>query len=195
MYAALDTGRLVDDQRTDAELLRSGDGAAFGLFYDRHARWLLTYFYRRTACPHTAADLAAETMAAAYLSRDRYREERGVPRAWLTGIARHQLARFLRRRRVAEQARRRLGVPPVAIDDGSLERIEALVDLSPLRRRLQEAVAGLSKSVAAAVMLRVGEELPYAEVARRLGCSEGAARVRVTRGLAKLARDLRGGHG
>jgi DNA-directed RNA polymerase specialized sigma24 family protein len=36
-------------------------------------------------------------------------------------------------------------------------------------------------------VLRVGHDLPYAEVARRLGCSEGAARVRVTRALTRLA--------
>jgi DNA-directed RNA polymerase specialized sigma24 family protein len=30
-------------------------------------------------------------------------------------------------------------------------------------------------------------ELPYREVAQRLGCSEAAARVRVARGLSRLA--------
>jgi DNA-directed RNA polymerase specialized sigma24 family protein len=33
-------------------------------------------------------------------------------------------------------------------------------------------------------------DLPYREVAKRLGCSEGAARVRVARGLARLAEIL-----
>ncbi len=195
MAAVLTAGRLVDDHRTDAELLSTGDGASFGVFYDRHARYLLGYFYRRTACPHTAADLTAEAFAEAYLSRHRYRAERGAARAWLTGIARHQLARFVRRRRVADRARRRLGVAGVAVDDGSLERIEALVDLEPARAQVRDAVAGLSSGMAEAVLLRVGEQLPYDEVARRLGCSEGAARVRVARGLAKLSAVLGGDDG
>jgi len=48
----------------------------------------------------------------------------------------------------------------------------------------------MSPRVAAAVALRIAEDLPYHEVARRLGCSEGAARVRVTRGLDQLAQLL-----
>jgi DNA-directed RNA polymerase specialized sigma24 family protein len=36
----------------------------------------------------------------------------------------------------------------------------------------------------------VVDELPYDEVARRLGCSEGAARVRVSRALTRLAETL-----
>ncbi len=83
----------------------------------------------------------------------------------------------------------------MAVDDGSLERIEALVDLEPARAQVRDAVAGLSSGMAEAVLLRVGEQLPYDEVARRLGCSEGAARVRVARGLAKLSAVLGGDDG
>jgi RNA polymerase sigma factor (sigma-70 family) len=38
-----------------------------------------------------------------------------------------------------------------------------------------------------AVRLRVVDELGYAEIAARLGCTEGAARTRVHRGLARLS--------
>lgn len=41
-----------------------------------------------------------------------------------------------------------------------------------------------------AVELRIVEELPYAELARRLDISEGTARVRVNRGLKALASAL-----
>ena len=38
-----------------------------------------------------------------------------------------------------------------------------------------------------AVELRVVDELEYREIASRLGCTEGSARTRVHRGLARLA--------
>src|SRR5829696_5071873 len=82
------------DAKSDAELLRrSGrDPEAFGLLYDRHAATVLAYFQRRTACAESAADLTAETFAAAFCSRRRYRDT-GVPAiAWILGIARHLLA-------------------------------------------------------------------------------------------------------
>jgi hypothetical protein len=39
----------------------AGDVEAFGLFYDMHVATLLRWFYKRTACAETAADLTAET--------------------------------------------------------------------------------------------------------------------------------------
>src|SRR3954452_12294978 len=107
------------DARSDAELLRrSGrDPEAFGVFYDRHAATVLAYFQRRTACAESAADLTAETLAAALRSRRRYRE-RGVRAiAWLLGIARHLLADSIRSERIEDRARRRLGIQRVELDD------------------------------------------------------------------------------
>ena len=176
------------EEPSDAELLRrsSSDPEAFGIFYDRHVEAVLGFFYRRTASAHTAADLTAETFAQAFASRGRYRDTGAPARAWLFGIARHQLSRALRGRGVRDRARRRLGMERVDLDDTSLERIEALADLEPTFRALRTALHELSPKVAEAVVLRVGEDLPYDEVARRLGCSEGAARVRVARGLSQL---------
>jgi hypothetical protein len=60
-------------ERTDAELLvRSAqDPEAFGIFYDRYAERLLTYFARRTWDAQDTADLTAETFAAAFAARRR----------------------------------------------------------------------------------------------------------------------------
>jgi RNA polymerase sigma factor (sigma-70 family) len=181
--------KIPSDTRSDGELLRAAqnDPEAFGVFYDRHAKAMLAYFYRRTACAETAADLAAETFAAAFAARRRYRETGAPARAWLFKIAQRQLSRALRRGRVDERARRRLGVERISPDQESIERIEALVDLEPLRAAVRDAIGSLSPKLATAVALRIGDDLPYAEVARRLGCSEAAARTRVARGLSRLA--------
>jgi RNA polymerase sigma factor (sigma-70 family) len=177
------------ETRSDGELLRAAldDPEAFGVFYDRHATSLLAYFYRRTACAETAADLTAETFAAAFAARRRYREMGAPAAAWLFKIAERQLGRALRRGRVDERARRRLGMERISPDEESIERIEALADLEPVRAAVRDAIGSLSPNLATAVALRVGEDLPYAEVARRLGCSEAAARTRVARGLSQLA--------
>ncbi len=177
----------TDRDRSDGQLLGSGHAEDFGRFYDRHARAVLAFAYRRTTDPETAADVTAETFAAAYLVRRKYRETGAGARAWLFGIARHELSRMVRRRTVSDRARRRLGIDRVAMDEVSYERIEELADLSELRAAVREALRSMSPKVRAAVTLRIADELPYSEVARRLRCSEGAARVRVTRGLSQLA--------
>ena len=178
-----------DDGRSDVELLKASahDAEAFGRFYDRHVAALTAFFVRRTGCPQAAADLTAETFAAAFVSRRRYRDTGAPALAWLLGIARHVLADALRHERVRNDARRRLGMERIELDDRSLERIEELGELTELRLAVEQALTELTPAVAAAVSLRVVRELPYSEVARRLGCSEGAARVRVARGLSTIA--------
>lgn len=83
-----------------------------------------------------------------------------------------QLSRWYRTQEVSAGARRRLGIPHLAIDDVSLARIEAEIDFEPIRQQVHAALEELPAGQAQAVSLRVGEELPYAEVARRLGPRE-----------------------
>lgn len=173
---------------SDVELLAasSSDATAFGEFYDRHVETILGFFYRRTADAEVAADLASETFAQAFLSRRRYRDTGAPARAWLFAIGRRQLSKMLRRGDVENRARRKLGIERARIDDESLERIEELIDLQPAIEAIREAAATLSPRIAEAVALKVIADLPYAEVAQRLGCSEVAARVRVSRGLTTI---------
>ncbi|HJP66998.1 MAG TPA: RNA polymerase sigma factor [Actinomycetota bacterium] len=181
------------DQLDDTELLliSARRPEAFADFYRRHAEALLTYFVRRTFDPEIAADLTAETFAEGFASRARFRS-RGVDGgAWLYGIARHQLSRFRRRGSVDQRARARLGMPRRSISSEDYERIEELVDFEHMRGLVGEAFHELSEDQQEAVTLRVVEGRQYAEIARMLGCSEQAARARVSRGMRRLSRQLR----
>src|SRR5215218_2646367 len=82
---------------SDEVLLGARDAASFELLNRRHAEPLLGYFARRTADPELAADLCAETFAAALASRRRYRPERGAAAAWLYGIGSKKLVDAQRR--------------------------------------------------------------------------------------------------
>jgi RNA polymerase sigma-70 factor (ECF subfamily) len=182
-------------EASDEDLVRdsSRDPDAFGLLYDRHARDVLGYFVRRTADAQVAADLTAEVFAAAFVARRRFRSMgSGSARGWLFGIARNQLGRYARRERVTERYRRKLGMERMVLSDDGAHRIEELAELADLRIALRHALASLPRTQLDAVRLRIIDELPYVEVALRLGCSEGAARVRVTRGLSRLAEVIGG---
>jgi RNA polymerase sigma-70 factor (ECF subfamily) len=170
----------------DDELLRRSARRpeAFGEFYERHERLVLGFFVRRVRDPELAADLAAETFAKALLSARRYRPGVAPASAWLIGIARHVLAGSVRRAQVEDRARRKLGLPPLVLDDDMLERIERIGSDA----RVAELLARLTPEQAEAVRARVVEEVPYASIAESLRCSEGVVRQRVSRGLATLRR-------
>jgi RNA polymerase sigma factor (sigma-70 family) len=151
---------------------------------------VLAYLMRRTRSPELAADLAAETFAAALIGARRYRAERAPAIAWLFGIARHRLQRSLERGQVEDAARRRLGMPPLQLDDDLLERIARL----GADERVAELLEQLPPDQAAAVRARVIDERPYGEIATSMRCSEAVVRKRVSRGLAHLRVLLRGSH-
>ncbi len=151
---------------------------------------MLRYFVQRTGCAQTAADLTAETFAQALLSRRRFRDTGAPGRAWLFKIASRQLSRFIRTERVADKARRRTGVSALRLSPDEIERVEHMIDLEPTAMAIRAAMSRLPQTQIEAVQLRIADDLPYSEVARILGCSEGAARVRVSRGLTTLAAQL-----
>jgi RNA polymerase sigma-70 factor (ECF subfamily) len=170
------------DDDDDLLARTASEPEAFGAFYRRYERAVLAYFMRRTRDPEIAADLCAETFAAALLASGRYRPSGEPATAWLFGIARHKLLRSLERRRLEDGARRRLSIEPVVLPDEAREAIERLDEDA----RVRELLAGLPAEQAQAVETRVLHGLSYEAMAERGGSSPAAVRKRVSRGLAAL---------
>jgi RNA polymerase sigma-70 factor, ECF subfamily len=178
----------VAEDPTDAELLKRArrNPDAFRQLYDRHAARVHAFLLRRTSDDVAALELTAETFAAAWLSRARFEDRAGGSAApWLFGIARNLLAQSVRRGAVEQRARERLGLAaataPTAVSDTWLDGIDA---------DLRAALGSLADGERRAVELRVLDDLDYGEIGRRLGISDGAARVRVFRGLGRLRRRI-----
>lgn len=172
----------------DSPLTRSKrDPRAFGDFYRQHAAAIARYFARRVIDAEAALDLTAETFAKAYDGRRRFRgttEEEA--RAWLYTIAQRQLADYLRQGYASADALKRLKLERPAADAEELERIDELGGMSDLRRQVASQLDELPEGYREAVRLRVVEELDYPDVARQLAITEPAARMRVSRALARL---------
>jgi RNA polymerase sigma factor (sigma-70 family) len=173
----------MDDPRTDEELLAAVDGEpeAFAVFYGRHVRPLLGYLVRRTGDAELAADLCAETFAAALDGLDRFDAGRGPAVGWLYGIARRLLGQSLRRGVVEDRARRRLGMAPLELTDAAIEQIEAEAG-----EVATAALDALPSEQREAVRARIVDERDYADIARSTRTSQAVVRKRVSRGLAGL---------
>ncbi len=183
------------DERSDDELLAAtrAEPEAFAVFYRRHVEPLLAYFARRTRDAELAADLTAETFAAALDGAHRHRPERGPAVAWLYGIARRQLAHAARRGAVEDRARRRLGMAPLTLTDEALERVEALAAADASAQLLRDGLAALPADQREAVLARVlDEQRLRATSPRSARTSESVVRKRVSRGLAGLRPRLEG---
>ena len=180
--------------QTDAELLAAArtDPQAFREFYDRYAVWMRSWFQRQTRSETAALDLTAETFAQAWRSLKRFRDEaEGSGAPWLFGIARNLLRQYHKHNRIESAARERMGLPAVSADCEDYERVDERSEANALAPLLRHAVRALPAEQRRALELRVVHGLPYEAIAGRLGCSQNAARLRVSRALRALTTQMR----
>jgi len=162
-------------------------GEALSRLYDRWAEPILVFLARQTCDPEAAVDLLAETFAAAFEDRAQFRgADDESAKAWLYGIARHELIDYFRREQVRRRALARLGVERRSLTDDEYERIEELAGSYQLRALVAETADRLPEEQRVAVQLRVIDGQSYATVAHTLGITQQAARARVSRGLRSL---------
>ena len=140
-----------------------------------HATEIYAYALRLTGDRDEADDVFQDTFLAAFRAFGKARDEH--LRAWLYRIATNKATD--RRRRAAR-----------------LVRLDGLALAGPSRdgtslADLAAAVRVLTKGERAAFLLRRLQDLPYAEVARALGCSEEAARQRVSEATRKVKEAMR----
>ncbi|MFF5207901.1 RNA polymerase sigma factor [Streptosporangium sp. NPDC000396] len=152
----------------------------FEEIYNAHYPDLLAYVRRRTDTPDDAADAIAETFTTAWRRRDDIPSGHDA-RLWLYGVARWVLVNRrreeTRRSALAVRLRSELAVwaENVVEEDPSGVR-QAFMRLRPDDRELLSLVSW--------------EGLSSEEVAKVLGCSRGAVRLRLHRARKRLAREL-----
>jgi RNA polymerase sigma factor (sigma-70 family) len=175
---------------SDAALIQasSRDPDAFRALFDRYSLRLHRFFVRRGVGDDAAVDMTAETFAQAWTSRHRFRDLAGGSAGpWLFIIARRLLISSVARGRVENEMLERLRV--------EWSPLEAAADpdwLVGLDAEIDAALSELPTHYRAALELRVLRGLPYSSVGRELGCTAAAARIRVSRSLARLRAQLEG---
>jgi RNA polymerase sigma factor (sigma-70 family) len=139
----------------------------FESLYVEHSNELYAFLVRRLG-PERAEDAFQETFLRALRGYPKLQHGRHL-RAWLYTIA----------ARVAVDEQRRRGRPaPIAA--------EAVDDSRPRYAELEHLADELPAKERAAVVLRYGYDLPYADIGAALGSSEQAARQAASAGVRRL---------
>lgn len=183
--------RLPSSNLSDARLLeatRTGDADAFGVFFARHSENVLRFVRRRVGSADLAADLTAETFTAALISVHRgHAGEVPDGATWLFGIARHKIVDSYRAGRSQDQARQQLRLERVVPNDADLGAIDRLAGVgAPVHAALEQ----LRPEEREAILERVVLERDYSQIAEHLASSQALVRKRVSRGLARLRKQL-----
>lgn len=160
---------------------------------------LVRFCLRLTGEAGAAEDLAQETLLRAWQHLEQLRDPERRD-AWLKTIARNLHRRTLRDRSPAHRSLDQLDLDPGSGGDASGPdrpiQVDAGVDLEveldrhDLATLLDRAMALLPVETRQVLVERFVEETPLAETARRLGLSEGAVAMRLSRGKLALRRVL-----
>jgi RNA polymerase sigma-70 factor (ECF subfamily) len=160
-----------------------GDPQAFAALYERHARAIYNYLFRRLADWSEAEDLTAVVFLEAFRRRREVVVHDGKLLPWLYGIATNVLRN---RRRALWRNRKtleRLALDGVADGaDDLAARAEAAAEMRTLLRRIAELPEGQQDVVA----LCIWSGLSYDEAAVALGVPVGTIRSRLSRARAAL---------
>jgi RNA polymerase sigma factor (sigma-70 family) len=173
-------------QATDGDLWRravDGEPDAFGVLFERHARTVYNYLFRRTADWTLAEDLTSVVFLEAWRRRADVRLERDLVLPWLVGVATNVLRNSRRSRWRHRAALKRL--PREQAHDFADEATGRLDDERQMRTVLR-AIAKLPRREQDVLALCAWAELSYEEAAVALGVPVGTVRSRLSRARARI---------
>ena len=179
---------MMNDDLDLAQAAVRGDEAAWRRIYDDTCQPLFNFLCYQTGDRDAARDLLQETYVTALQRLDSFQGQ-GSLLAWLRAVA---LRKCLDWRRRAKARLRKLTA--LAREHTHLASSGAEEAFPGLGDGLQAALDRLSSRQRAALLLRELEDLPFADIAESLGCSEPTARVHYHRACRSMRKHLREGN-
>jgi RNA polymerase sigma-70 factor (ECF subfamily) len=177
-----------DRENRIIERIVSGDRQAFAYLVDKYKGPVYNLVYRMTGHHQETEDLAQEIFIRAYGSLDKFDTNRNFF-PWLYTLALNVLRNHLKKR------------SPILIDGernnyqnrnvADSHNPETIVNQMEETRRLAQTIEKLPFPQREAVVLRYYQDLAFEDIAEILDISLSAAKMRVYRGLEKLAGRLK----
>jgi RNA polymerase sigma-70 factor (ECF subfamily) len=175
---------------------QGGDESAFRELFQKFGPRVLHYARRLVGSDARAEELTQDVFVQMFRFRHRYRPESRLA-TWVykiaTNVCLNELRRPERRLRIdlwgrAERDERPEGPP---LPDPDAPTAEQGASTRQLSQRLEKAVAALPPKQRAALLLSRVDGLAYRDVARSLGCTEGAVKALLFRATQTLKKQLR----
>ena len=183
----------LEDQASDADLLRGVAGGNEDAFVTLYRRWqgpLYRFALQMTGNPDFAEEIVQETFVTLVQAARSFEAARGTPRSFLYGVCRNHVLRHS----AAENPY--VGMPEPGAEGGQDEPSapgEAMSDLASAEtvREVRRAVLSLPPVYREAVVLCELHEMTYEQAAAVLGCPKGTVRSRLHRARELLLEKMR----
>ena len=164
----------------------SGDRRSFVLLFQRWAPRLHGFFQRTLGESAAADDLLQSTFLKLHRARGSFQPLLRL-RSWIYGIATHELQEELRRRKHTPLASEE---DQQTVPDKPAPEMHTALEASQRASKVRAAIDRLPEKQRAVLYLHRFEEMGFAEIARLLGTTEGAVKLRAFRAYERLRQDL-----
>ncbi|MBI2984309.1 MAG: RNA polymerase sigma factor [Candidatus Kerfeldbacteria bacterium] len=154
-----------------------GQPERFAALYDAYVDRIYAFHYYRLGHQQTAEDLTSTTFLKALESITTFHT--GSFSAWLYRIARNTLIDFYRTRRPTLEFNEQFDRPAPHHPDQSVDATLAI-------ERIQRFLRTLTDDHRELVLMRLWDQLPFAEIAAITGRSEASCKMAFSRTMAKL---------
>jgi RNA polymerase sigma factor (sigma-70 family) len=166
----------------------AGATSEFERLYRANVEAVTRYFARRSADPHTVADLTADTFVAVITYFESFDPRKGTARAWVFGIARRVYASYCEAHSQQQHKLQRLAGRR-DLDPDQVEELIGRIDAERAGRNLVTGLAKLQERDRAVIELVDIAGLAPKEAAAALGLTPGTVRMRLMRTRARLRKE------
>ena len=164
----------------------AGDRAAFGALYERYVDAIYRYFYYRTGQPAEAEDLSEQVFLRAWQTVSRFRWQGRPFLAWLYRVAHNLHVNHVRARRLDVPLDENARAHQTIADPRAARQLAQTIDADLLMRGIRQ----LTTEQQEVILLRFGEGLETAQIAKVLDKQEGAVRALQMRAIQRLRQVL-----
>lgn len=163
--------------------MKAGSRQAFGILYERYVERIYTFIYHKTFHAETARDLTQNVFIKCLSALDKFESDQGSFAAWLFTVARNAVIDHYRTRHTSislEDVWDLAADADVAMDAQNRERHQILHEqlhrLKPEQREL--------------LILRIWQDLGFAEIAEIMGGSTGSCKMAFHRLIKRLREEM-----
>ncbi|MEZ4810377.1 MAG: RNA polymerase sigma factor [Allomuricauda sp.] len=162
--------------------VKNGDLDKLGLLYERHKKRLFGFFYNLGNNPAESEDLVQNVFVRILKYRKSYTGE-GSFTAWMFRMAKN--VNYDHHKKMARQNISR-EISPEDIKAGGEDGLNEAIESTGNAILVKRALSLLPYEKREILLLSKYRELKFSEIAQILGCTEGAAKVRVHRAIKDL---------
>ncbi|MCU0678942.1 MAG: RNA polymerase sigma factor [Planctomycetes bacterium] len=162
---------------------QTGQTEEFSRLYDAYIRKIYDFIYYKTTHKETAEDLTSVTFMKALEKIYSFSPAKGTFQAWLYQIARHTVIDHYRSKKDAAD------IADIWDLSGN-EDLERDLDLRTKLAAVEKYLAKLKVEQRDIIIMRVWQEMSYAEIAAILGKSEASCKMAYSRAISLLRQNV-----